>query len=308
VTWVSWRLQRTETLVAFGIVALLAALLVPTGLHIASAYDQDRVADCIGKNTFACNNAIESFTARFDHIISLVGWFNLVPGMIGILLAAPLLLDLENGTYRLAWTQGVTRKRWLAGRLGLAVGAALLAALAMIVLITWWRSPLDHLRGRMNTGVFEFEGTTTFGYVLFALALALAVGVLWRRTVPALVVGFAGYVVSRLAVEGWLRQHYRAPLTATWPARSNGPDLSHAWVILQRPSDKFGHPLQASLLFRDCLSPTKCLAHKTVGYTHAVYQPESRFWLFQGIETALFAGVAVALILLAAWWIHERAE
>jgi hypothetical protein len=308
VTWVSWRLQRTETLVAFAIVALLAALLVPTGLHIAAAYDHDGVADCIGKNTFACNDAIESFASRFDRIGNLVGWFNLVPGVIGILLAAPLLLDLENGTYRLAWTQGVTRRRWLAGRIGLAVAAALLAALAMIVLITWWRSPLDHVRGRMNTGVFEFEGTTTFGYVLFALGLALAVGVLWRRTVPALVVAFAGYVASRLVVEGWLRQHYRPPLTATWPARSNGPDLSHAWVILQRPSDKFGHPIQTLLVLRDCVSPTKCLAHKLPGYTHAVYQPASRFWLFQGIETALFAGVAVALILFAAWWIHERAE
>ena len=33
VTWVGWRLQRTETLIAVGILALLAALLVPTGIH-----------------------------------------------------------------------------------------------------------------------------------------------------------------------------------------------------------------------------------------------------------------------------------
>ena len=57
---------------------------------------------------------------------------------------------------------------------------------------------------------------------------------------------------------------------------------------------------------RDCVSPTRCLAHKGDGYMHAVYQPASRFWLFQGIETALFGGVALALILFAAWWIHER--
>jgi hypothetical protein len=41
-------------------------------------------------------------------------------------------------------------------------------------------------------------------------------------------------------------------------------------------------------------------------YHHAIYQPASRFWLFQGIETALFGGVAIALIAFAAWWIHER--
>ena len=30
--WVGWRQQRTETLIALGILALLAAVLVPTGL------------------------------------------------------------------------------------------------------------------------------------------------------------------------------------------------------------------------------------------------------------------------------------
>ena len=44
----------------------------------------------------------------------------------------------------------------------------------------------------------------------------------------------------------------------------------------------------------------------TISIIHAVYHPASRFWLFQGIETALFGGVAVALIAFAAWWIHER--
>ena len=39
---------------------------------------------------------------------------------------------------------------------------------------------------------------------------------------------------------------------------------------------------------------------------HAVYQPASRFWLLQGIETGLFAGVGVVLILFAAWWTYQR--
>ncbi len=39
---------------------------------------------------------------------------------------------------------------------------------------------------------------------------------------------------------------------------------------------------------------------------HAVYEPASRFWLLQGIETALFGGIALVLILFAAWWTHQR--
>ena len=49
-----------------------------------------------------------------------------------------------------------------------------------------------------------------------------------------------------------------------------------------------------------------CLAEHGAGYMHAVFQPASRFWELQGIETALFGGTALLLIAFAAWWAHER--
>jgi hypothetical protein len=36
------------------------------------------------------------------------------------------------------------------------------------------------------------------------------------------------------------------------------------------------------------------------------YQPGNRFWLFQGVETAIFLGLAVGLLALTVWWIRER--
>jgi hypothetical protein len=36
------------------------------------------------------------------------------------------------------------------------------------------------------------------------------------------------------------------------------------------------------------------------------YQPASRFWTFQTMETALFAVLAVALAGVAAWWVRHR--
>ena len=46
VIWVAWRQQRTETLIAVVVLALLAALLVPTGLEMASRYDHDGLSAC----------------------------------------------------------------------------------------------------------------------------------------------------------------------------------------------------------------------------------------------------------------------
>ena len=50
-----------------------------------------------------------------------------------------------------------------------------------------------------------------------------------------------------------------------------------------------------------------CLAeHDVVAYTHAVYHPASRFWLFQGIEAGIFAAATVALLGFSIWWIRRR--
>ena len=96
--WVSWRLQRTETLIAAAILALIAALLIPTGLDMASAYHHDGLSACLGQNpSDACDQAVHGFTSRFDGTKNLLAWFTLVPGVIGVLFAAPFILELENG-------------------------------------------------------------------------------------------------------------------------------------------------------------------------------------------------------------------
>ena len=212
---------------------------------------------CLGPGTSPdCGSVIHSFTSRFEAVANLTSWFTLLPGLIGVLLATSFVLELENGTYRLAWTQSITRRRWIATKLAVAVVVALLAALAMTLLITWWRTPFVHLQGRMDNSVFDFEGTVAAGYVLFALGLALAVGAVWRRAVPALVVAFVGYVAARIFVDTWLRQRYEAPLSATWrelggkgvaSASSPPVGLDHAWVLTQYPSDRLGRHLDYAL-------------------------------------------------------------
>jgi hypothetical protein len=314
VIWVGWRQQRTETLIAAAILLALLVLLLPSGLEMSSTYRHDGVGACLAHPaSAACGDTMQSFTDRFEQVGNLIAWLTLVPGVVGILLAAPFVLELEHGTYRLAWTQSITRGRWIATKLGLAVGGGLLAALALTLLVTWWRTPLEHLQGRMDNAVFDSEGIVVFGYTLFALGLAAAVGAVWRRAVPALVVGFAGYFASRLFVDMWLRQRLLAPDTVTWPRESPEPRaLAHAWVLTEEPSDRFGHVVHG--LLKPCAevgghapAGANCVVMRAAGYMHAVYEPASRFWPLQGIETAIFGGVALLLLAFAGWWTHERA-
>ena len=240
-----------------------------------------------------------------------MAWLTIVPGLIGVLLAAPFVLQLESGTYRLDWTQSITRGRWIAGKLALAIVAAVAASLVFVALVTWWRTPLVHVNGRMDPSVFDSEGIVAFGYALFALGLALAIGVVWRRAVPALVVAFVGYFAARIFVDTWLRQRLTPPVTTTFNVGRKGEPaaLHHAYVVTEHPSDRFGHDILPQI--GPCLRAApagvkRCIAEHSSGYIHAVYEPASRFWSMQFVEFGLFAGIATVLIALSAWWTYAR--
>jgi hypothetical protein len=311
VTWLSWRLQRTETFLTVVLLGLLAALAVPAAIHLGSLYTHDAIGSCLSRHTQACQEAIGNFGDHAGVLRTLAGgWLNLLPGLIGVALAAPLVLDLEQGTTTFAWTQGVTRARWLGSRLGLAIFTALAAGATYTSLLSWYRAPLDKIYGPFSDGAFDGEGIVPLSYVLFALALGLTVGVLLRRTAPAMVTAFVGYFGARIAVDTWVRQHFATPLTATWGPKLPGPNLERAWVLFQGPSDRAGHVFTGFRALSHCASDgvggvksvnQSCLSRLGAGYNHAVYQPASRFWEFQGIEFALFGGVALLLIAFAAW-------
>jgi hypothetical protein len=313
VIWLTWRQQRTEALVVLVVLALAAAVLIPTGLHMASVYDHDGIGACVADPTSACRDKVDLFGGRWDTLVNLTGWFNLLPGLIGALLAAPLVLEFERGTFRLAWTQSITRGRWLAARLALIGVAAVAAALVLTLLMTWWRGPLDHVNGRMPEG-FDFEGFVPSAYMLFAAAVVIAIGVVMRRTAAAIGLGLVAFFVARIGIEGWARAHYRPPIHGEWPGRG-APDLHDAWVLNQGSGFRVapGHALDPGIVDA-CVTKAStrsveaaCLAkHHIVEYSYAVYQPASRFWLFQGIEAGIFGALALALLGFSVWWIRKR--
>jgi hypothetical protein len=45
-------------------------------------------------------------------------WLNILPGLLGVFIGAPLVArEIEDGTWRLAWSQGITRRTWMRGQI-----------------------------------------------------------------------------------------------------------------------------------------------------------------------------------------------
>ena len=57
----------------------------------------------------------------------------------------------------------------------------------------------------------------------------------------------------------------------------------------------------------DQTTAASCLAKYGAGsYNQELFQPADRFWLFQGIETALFVALALLLLLAAVQLVRRR--
>lgn len=132
-----------------------------------------------------------------------------VPCLLGMVFGAPLVAgELEHHLNRLAWTQGISRTRWLIVK-WCVVGLSLVAVVALLTLVVqWWTA---HAAERIDTNVlgtgiggggplrplyFPITGLAFSAYTLFAFALGTALGAVIRKTSWAI----AGTVVIYTAV------------------------------------------------------------------------------------------------------------
>lgn len=134
--WLTWRLQRLELGLVAGILAILTAYLVATGVGI----DHNLSSACAGggANSNACSQLTTAILQQAAPSLGLFVWLGLIPLGFAVLIATPLLLQLEHGTYRLVWTQSATKDRWLAVMLGFALLMTLLASAGFDLLTSWW--------------------------------------------------------------------------------------------------------------------------------------------------------------------------
>jgi len=230
----TWRQFRTQAVVAFGLLAAIAVTLAVTGPQLVHLYDTS-VVSCAAHDDCAAADTV--LVGRFRLLQGLGVVLVLVPGLIGLFWGAPLLArELETGTYKLTWTQSVTRKRWLATKLALVGGASVAVAGLLSLMITWWSSPID----RVNAdpfGLFDERGIVPLGYAAFAFALGVTAGMLLRRTVPAMVATLGVFAAVRVAIDRWVRPHLLAPLHISAPLTMPAGNVSPVALATPSPGD-----------------------------------------------------------------------
>lgn len=241
-TGFAWLQHRTRIVVAAAGLAALAVVAAAAGAHLRG---NDQLRLWLGVLVVA------------------------VPATVGVFWGAPLLArEFETGTFRLAWTQSVTRTRWTAVQLGVLGLAGTALAGLLSLLITWWAGPLDRAAAN-RFGTFDARDVVPIGHAAFAFALGVAAGALIRRVVPAMAATLAVFVAARLTIAHWVRPdllapvHLRQPLDpastgyggSAFSASTLLPDPPHipnAWITSVRVVDAADHPLTARVLSATC--------------------------------------------------------
>jgi ABC-type transport system involved in multi-copper enzyme maturation permease subunit len=311
--WVTWRQHRLQLLIGVGLLAWLALAALVTGLPIRAAYHREALAACLPPATQSgCDIIVRHFQSEFGSGVRVAQFLILLPALAGAFIGAPLLArELEHGTFKLAWTQTVTRRRWLLSKTMLLGIAVVVLAVAASALVMWWRRPFDSVQGRMSPSGFEIEGLVVPAYAIFALTLGVLAGAALRRSIPAISAALIAFFGIRLAVSQLLRPNYLTPVHETAPGLTATGD-ARDWVLSNGLVDAVGRHISAgredlAILHAQNAGIDAQEYLVSLGWRRSIsFQPADRFWTFQAIEAAIFLALAAATLLVTLWLLRRR--
>ena len=339
--WLTLRQFRAQAIVAGAALGALAIVLAVAGPHLASLYSNSGLADCHTGCGALASNFFDQIKGTSSEIIFYFGiaLSYVAPAIMGMFWGAPLITrELEAGTFRLAWNQSVPRARWVAVKLGLISAAAVAAAGLLSLMTSWWASPLYAAASqagsnslsinRLGPPLFGATGIVPLSYAAFAFALGVTVGVLIRRTLPAMAITVAAFAAIQILWPSFVRPHLVTPAHATQSLdtvsfnqigdHDNGTLLLQVgsvnglpgdWITRSEPVNAAG--LAITKVPSACMSITSnffvpCLAKNGVRLAVS-YQPASRYWTLQLYETGIFIALALGLGGFCYWRVRRFA-
>lgn len=314
-TWLVWRQHRYEIL-ALLLVAMLVAAGLVYGADLGTRVRAQFGVDACNSLPSGCLSAAVQAGDRLQPFRWLVALLFFLPAIAGSLVGGPLFArDLERGTHRLVWTQGITRLRWATAKLLslLVVGAVA----GVVVSLFGGRASMINGSGAGANGFeyFDLEGPAFVSYVIFAIAVGAFAGTLSRRILPGMFVGLLLFGAVRLGVEVELRPVYETPITVVRTSGGVFPQeivvfgthsqqvAAGPWITHTEFVDLEGRavPEERARALLNSFRPTSG-AFDTLAYMAAngvsqrvQYQPADRYWRFQWTEALLFLVLSATL-------------
>ncbi|MCH6162670.1 ABC transporter [Streptomyces marispadix] len=303
-TWLVWRQHR----------AAFWTAIAATGATVAwFAYQRTNMLaflDRVGWPHPASSDwesGFQIYNSRLSDTASALGL--LLPVLAGVLLGAPLIAaDLEQGTGRLVNSQAVSRGRWIATKLGMAVLVVAVCSTALSAAFGWWLGPAREADKILYWVAGGVTGPVPVALTLLTLVGGVAIGMILRRTLLSMVVAF-GFSVTVPAIWAlnWLKFGDTRTATTSDGVRDL-PRLPDAAYDLDR------YYLTASGRLLDqsaCTGRTRktidaCLDSKDVVGWSVKYLPTSELTPMLWTGAAVMFALAAAIAVFVCCWGRRR--
>jgi hypothetical protein len=284
-----------------------------------------------------CANTANQF-ADIPSFTPLVIALRLFPLVIGAFVGAPLIArEMESGTYRFAWTQGVGRTRLLVVTLAMLALIVTPVAVALGFLFgSWYMHPYEVINlavgSHWQSGLFTTTWWMIPMWTLFALAFGTLIGAVVKRTVAAIAATAAAVGGILLAVGLYLPRIFgigavassrmllngmnSGPLNMT---ASHGQGPAGSWLVRAWYVGPGGHVLGIKAANRVSIKVNGLLESLKGGtsaalrwlalhhYTYWVsYQPANHFWILQAVVGLVMLALTLLCVVAAARCIRGR--
>jgi hypothetical protein len=197
---------------------------------------------------------------------------------------------------------------------------------------------------RLDPVIFDARGVAPLGYAALAFALGVTAGVLLRRTLPAMAVTLVAFVAIQVLMPNFIRPHLLPPDHFTGPVNIQHEQVSTnvgnglstiqlagsfsnpgAWVLSEAVITPSGSPASNVIMTSSgpvfTGLPSACTPTPGSGFNpvtcrnvlaalhlrqSVTYQPASRFWPLQWIETGIYLLLAAGLGWVCVWQVRRK--
>ena len=321
-TWIVWRQQRPVfiTLAAGLAVAVVAVLLLRASM--SADLVARNLVDCTAKGLESCAGpAASEFQAMwFDKMHAAQGTVLVAPVLIGVFVGAPLFArEFEQGTHALAFTQSVSRTRWMATKFLVAALPALAVVVVYQLVVHSWLDVAGKLgplaMGEFYFTTFDSRSVSPIAYALFAYTLGMVTGALFKRTLVAMTLTLGLFVAVRVALFGVRESLITPTRVISDDVAERVPAERGPLVVESGYLDARGNVIADPTPMMNCgskadaqgvVDTAACYRENGLAQRYADVIPTDQATTLHLLEGSIFAGLAVLFVLGSVWAVRRQ--